>query len=134
MPCSNSRSYLNLFLKFTSLAVSSQKRNKYSHCKFMLVLYFKPKMPHFKGLPLVLPKARNSFRSFGCNIHPGDAFGWEILYIVMEPIFSFPVVMTKALIIDNYSHYWLLLLLLSLLMSQCICGLYVCCCYIMCEL
>lgn len=66
----------------------------------------KPKMPHFKGLPVVLPKARNSFRSFGCNMHPGDAFWLGNTVYCHGTDFSFPVVMTKALIIiDSDSHY-----------------------------
>ena len=71
----------------------------------MLVLYYKAK--NFKGLPVVLPKARNSFRSFGCNMHPGDAFWLGNTVYFLRTDFSLSVVMTKALIIviDNDSHY-----------------------------
>lgn len=90
----------------------------------------KPEMPHFKGLPVVLPKARNSFRSFGSNMHPGDALWLGNTVYCLGTDFSFSVAL-----IDNDSHYWLSLLF-SLLTSQCVCecGLYVRCCYIMCEL
>lgn len=64
----------------------------------------KPKMPHFKGLPVVLSKARNSSQSFGCNMHPGDAFWLGNTVYCLGIDFSLSVVMTKALI-DNDSHY-----------------------------
>lgn len=46
-----------------------------------------PKAPHFKGLQVVLSKTRKLFKSIFCNMHPDDAFGLEILCIVMEVIF-----------------------------------------------
>ena len=47
----------------------------------------KPKMPHFKGLPVVLPKARILFGHFAVTCIQVMRFGWEILYIVLELIF-----------------------------------------------
>lgn len=49
----------------------------------------KPKMPHSKGLPVVLPKARILFGHLAVTCIQVMRFGWEVLYIVLELIFHF---------------------------------------------